>query len=262
MGIKELEKKILKKIKLVGFDLDDCLFDSTGLSERARIKGIDAMIELGLNIDKEKAIKIIQEIVKEYGSNSSMHYDYFIKRLNQLEKNVDLISYSNQIKFTAAAVMAYHNEKRTMKLFDDVKECLQELKKRDIKTAIITDGIPIKQYEKILRLKINKLIDLVVISDGIGIKKPNPKLFDYCLKKVGVRGPETIYIGDRIDKDIIPAKLNNIFSVFIHRGGKYDTYKTGLKIPEGTKPDYKISDLNELFAIIDELNDVKEREKT
>ena len=39
-------------IKLVGFDLDDCLFDSTGLSKRARIKGIDAMINLGLNIER------------------------------------------------------------------------------------------------------------------------------------------------------------------------------------------------------------------
>ncbi|GAG67557.1 unnamed protein product, partial [marine sediment metagenome] len=61
-------------IKLVGFDLDDCLFDSTGLSQRARIKGIDAMISLGLKIKRQKALILIQEIVAEYGSNSSKHY--------------------------------------------------------------------------------------------------------------------------------------------------------------------------------------------
>jgi len=70
----------MSPIKLVGFDLDDCLFDSTGLSNRARIKGIDAMIQLGLQIDRQKAIIFIKEIVEEYGSNSSMHYDYFIRR--------------------------------------------------------------------------------------------------------------------------------------------------------------------------------------
>ena len=42
-------------INLVGFDLDDCLFDSTGLSERARIKGIEAMIDLGLKINRQEA---------------------------------------------------------------------------------------------------------------------------------------------------------------------------------------------------------------
>jgi len=241
-------------IKLVGFDLDDCLFNSTGLSERARIKGIDAMINLGLNIEREKAIKIIKEIVKEYGSNSSKHYDYFILRLNQLEKNVEPISYNDQIKYITAAVMAYHDEKTSIKLFDDVEECLLKLREISIKTAIITDGIPIKQYEKILRLGIEDLIDLVVISDEIGIRKPNPKLYDYCLKKFGVEGHETLYIGDHIEKDMIPALLNNIHSVYIHRGGKYDTRKTGHKIPDEIKPEYEITNLNEIFDIIDELN--------
>ncbi len=245
----------MSKIKLVGFDLDDCLYDSTGLSEKARIKGIEAMIKVGLKIDFNKARKILQEIVKEYGSNSSKHYNYFVRRLNELEKDVPHISYSHQIKFIAAAVMAYHDEKtNTIRLFDDVKDCLLRLRTMSIKTAIITDGLPIKQYEKILRLGLEELIDLVVISDEIGIRKPNPKLFDYCLKKFQLTGEETIYIGDRIEKDIIPAKLNNMYSILILRGGKYDPYKMGIKIPKETKADYEISDLSEIFAIIKELN--------
>lgn len=245
----------MSKIKLVGFDLDDCLYDSSGLSERARIKGIEAMIKVGLQIDFNKAKKIIQEIVKEYGSNSTKHYNYFVRRLNELEKEVPHITYADQIKYVTAAVMAYHDEKTTtIQLFEDVKPCLLKLKNLSIKTAIITDGLPIKQYEKILRLGLEELIDLVVISDEIGIRKPNPKLFDYCLKKFQLRGEETIYVGDRIEKDIIPALLNNIHSVYIHRGGKYDTHKTGLRIPEETKPEFEITDLNEIFAIIKELN--------
>lgn len=242
-------------IKLVGFDLDDCLFDSTGLSDRARIKGIEAMISLGLDIQREKAIEILKEIVNEYGSNSSKHYNYFIRRLNQMDEDVEYISYNDQYKYIASAVMAYHAEKiNSIKLYDDVEECLLKLKKKSIKTAIITDGIPIKQYEKILRLKIDILIDLVVISDEIGIKKPNPELFNYCLKKFGVNGSETIYVGDRIDKDIIPSNLNGIFSVYLHRGGKYDTYKADLKFEEELKPNFEITDLNQIFDIIDGIN--------
>lgn len=245
----------MSPIKLIGFDLDDCLFDSTGLSEKARIKGLDAMINLGLKIDKEKAVRILKEIVREYGSNSSKHYNYFIKRLNQMEDDIDNISYNDSYKYIAAAVMAYHAEKvNSIKLYDDVENSLEKLRELSIKTAIITDGIPIKQYEKILRLKIDILIDLVVISDEIGIKKPNPELFNYCLKNFGVKGQETIYVGDRIDKDIIPANLNNIYSVYLHRGGKYDTYNADNEVQGGLKPNYVISNLNELFNIIDEIN--------
>jgi len=245
----------MNSIKLIGFDLDDCLFDSTDLSERARIKGIDAMISLGLKIDREKAIKVIGEIVDEFGSNSSKHYNYFIRRLNQMEGNIEYISYNTRYKYIAAAVMAYHQEKvNSIRLYDDVKKCLVRLKNLSIKTAIITDGIPIKQYEKILRLKIDELIGLIIISDEIGIKKPNPELFNYWLKKFGVKGKETIYIGDRIDKDIVPANLNKIHTVYLHRGGKYDLTHVDLKIRGSLKPDYEISNLNELFDIIDDIN--------
>jgi len=245
----------MSPIKLVGFDLDDCLFDSTGLSDRARLKGINAMIDLGLKIDKQNAIKMITEVVKEYGSNSSNHYNYFIRRYNRLENVKEKIPYSLQFKYISAAVMAYHKEKiDSIKLYDDVKPCLIKLREKGLKSAIISDGLPIKQYEKILRLGIDDLIDLTTISDEIGIRKPNPKLFEFCLKKFNFEGNETIYIGDRLEKDIIPALLNNIHSVYIHRGGKYDIYKTGDKFPEGIKPDYEISNLNEIFAIIDEIN--------
>lgn len=241
-------------IKLVAFDLDDCLFDSTGLSEKARIKGIEAMIQLGLKIKKKRAKKILMEIVDEYGSNFSKHYNYFIRRLNQAYEKFD-ISYNMRYKLISGAVMAYHKEKiDSIKLYDDVIPTLNKLKEIKIKTAIITDGIPIKQWEKILRLNIDSLIELVIISDQIGVRKPNPWLFEYCLNKFKVIGKETIYIGDRIDKDIIPANQNNITSVYIHRGGKYDTYQKNENYLEERRPDFEINNLEEIFTIIEHLN--------
>ncbi len=242
-------------IKLVGFDLDDCLFDSTGLSERARIKGIEAMIALGLKVDRDEAIEIIQEIVQEYSSNFSKHYDYFIRRLIHQKKNLE-ISFNDQYKYIAAAIIAYHKEKvESVKLYDDVEPCLTRLKKIGLKSIIISDGDPIKQNEKILRLGLHKLIDNIFISDEIGIKKPNPQLFLYSLKKSKVSGQEAIYIGDRIYMDVVPARFSKIHSVYIHRGGKHDIKKTGLKITKENEPDYFISSLIDIFPIIDELNE-------
>jgi putative hydrolase of the HAD superfamily len=212
------------------------------------------MINLGLKVDRKKATEMIQEIVKEYGSNSSKHYDYFIIRLKELE-NME-ISFKNQIKYIAGAVMAYHQEKiDSIRLYDDVKPCLNKLKMKGLKSAIITDSpLPIKQYEKILRLNIDNFIDLVIISDEIGIRKPNPKLFSYCLNKFKVKGFETIYIGDNLNNDIVPAKINKIHSIYIHRGGKYDFNNTGEEINELNKPDYEIYNLNEIFEIIKQIN--------
>ncbi len=245
---------IQNKIKLVAFDLDDTLFNSTDLSQQARIKGIDAMIDLGLNIDRGTAINILMEVVDEYGSNFSYHYNYFFRRLNHMDESF-AISFDLKYKCIAAAVMAYHKKKiDSIELYNDVKKVLETLKQENIKTAIITDGIIIKQYEKVFRLGIDHLIDLVVISDEIGIKKPNLELFKYCLRKAQVKSNETMYIGDRLDKDIKPALELGMVGVYIHRGGKHDFHEDNVKKQQVITPDYEISDMGEILSIIEELN--------
>jgi putative hydrolase of the HAD superfamily len=242
-------------VKVIAFDLDDTLFNATELSWEARISGLKAMIEKGLKIDLKEAILILKEIVKEYGTNNSRHYNIFIRRINRFEPQIEFISTSQKNTFVTAAVMAYHAQKiKMIKPFDDVIPSLKKIKEMDIKTAIISDGIPIKQYEKILRLGIDDLIDLVIISDEIGVRKPNPKLFEYCLKKFAITGEESIYVGDNPTKDLIPARMNGMYSVYIHRGGKYDNLTTGEKILTEIRPDYDIKSLSEINDIIREIN--------
>jgi putative hydrolase of the HAD superfamily len=239
-------------IKLVAFDLDDCLFDSTGLSDRARKKGIEAMIKNGLEINKEEAFRILDQIVLEYGSNFERHYDFFLRRLEEINPKARKKKVNNY-KLIASAIIAYHHQKvNFIKLYDDVLPCLKKLISLKINRAIISDGIPVKQYEKILRLNLDEYISKVIISDEIAIRKPNPMLFKYCLEKFDVQGKETIYVGDRLDKDIEPASQNGIITVYIHRGGKYDINEN---MPKKNKvnPDFEIYNLNELFNIIDSL---------
>ena len=123
---------------------------------------------------------------------------------------------------------------------------------KEIKIAIITDGSPKKQYEKILRLKIEDYLDEILISDEVAIKKPNPKMFDVFLDKVQCKPEEVIYVGDRLDRDVKPAKDAGLISVLIHRGTKYDPFVT--KKESEITPDYHINDLYELWDIIKKLN--------
>lgn len=61
------------------------------------------MINLGLKIDRQNAINIIEEIVKEYGSNYSEHYNLFIRRLNLLYSEKYNIPINEQYRYVAAA---------------------------------------------------------------------------------------------------------------------------------------------------------------
>ncbi|MHA1751131.1 MAG: TIGR02253 family HAD-type hydrolase [Candidatus Helarchaeota archaeon] len=250
-------------IKAIFFDLDDSLFDSTKLAEKARRSAIKAILDLGLTLeyDEEKCYEILLEVIDEFGSNYSYHFDQLIKRIDGISK-----LYSSEIgEFLAikgmipppkmivqAAVIAYHNIKFTeIKPFDDVIPFFNDVKKFDknLKICIITDGLPDKQYEKILRLKIHKYLNDIIISDEVGVRKPNPKLYLIALERFDIKPEESIYIGDHYEKDIVPAKKIGMHTVLIHRKGKYDRKFHG---KEG--PDFEIDRLDQLLEIIKKLN--------
>lgn len=235
-------------IKWIGFDLDDTLFNGTLLVEKARQASIRMMIEYGLPVPEDYAIQLLNEIVTEFGSNDEHHLDNLMLRFKN-DSNYRIGPEYNVNKYVAAGVMGYHREKvKHFKPFKDVIKTLEKLKSLKIKTAIITDGSPKKQYEKILRLKIEKYVDEIIISDEVAVRKPNPELFTYFLQRYNCKPNEVIYVGDRLDKDIEPANKTGIITVLVHRGTKYDPKKT--KTRTNIKPKYHVNSLYELFTII------------
>jgi putative hydrolase of the HAD superfamily len=107
-----------------------------------------------------------------------------------------------------------------------------------------------KQYEKILRLGLDPFFPNVFISDEIGIRKPNPKIYSYALEKLSAEAEQSLFIGDRFDYDVIPAKQAGMKTCLIHRNGKHD--KT-FDAEEKKQIDYEVWDLGELWAQIKEI---------
>jgi 8-oxo-dGTP diphosphatase/putative hydrolase of the HAD superfamily len=56
------------------------------------------------------------------------------------------------------------------------------------------------------------------IQDDYKTTKPDPRYFEAILKRCNCKAEESIMIGDRIDKDIIPAKLTGMKTVRVKVG--------------------------------------------
>nr|MDO8118224.1 TIGR02253 family HAD-type hydrolase [Candidatus Sigynarchaeota archaeon] len=229
----------LKDLDAIFFDLDDTLFDATSLAEKARRAAIEAMIENGLNgITPEQGYEILKEIVNEFGSNYDGHFNMLLKRLN-----------ASSSKLISQAIITYHRIKvQEIHLYPDVFGFLQNEKQHPgCKLGIITDGLPIKQWEKIIRLGLDMFFPFVFISDEIGIRKPNPKLYAWACEKASSSVARSLYVGDRFDQDIAPAKQAGLLTCFLHRGGKHDKV---LSDKEKIMVDFEVKDLNELWLLL------------
>ncbi|TFJ91708.1 HAD family hydrolase [Lentibacillus salicampi] len=71
-----------------------------------------------------------------------------------------------------------------------------------VKVAIITNGSTKRQKAKIMNTKINNCFDTIVISEEVGFRKPDERIFEFALNKLNVQPETALFVGDDIEKDI------------------------------------------------------------
>ncbi|AEH06729.1 TIGR02253 family HAD-type hydrolase [Methanothermococcus okinawensis] len=222
-------------IKGVLFDLDDTLYDSSSFADRARREAIKMMIDAGLKATEEEAYNVLQRIIKQKGSNYNKHFDDLVKA----------IMGHYEPKIITMGIITYHNVKfALLRPYPDTIKTLIALKKMGLKLGVITDGITIKQWEKLIRLGIVDFFDEVITSEEFGLGKPNKEFFEYGIKKMDLNPDEAVYVGDRVDKDIIPANDVGMHAVRILKG-KYKNLDGNCA--------YEVNNLFEVVDIIKKL---------
>lgn len=86
----------------------------------------------------------------------------------------------------------------------------------------------------------------MVASAEEGIAKPDKRIFEIALERSSCSPARAVMIGDRLDNDIVPAKLLGMHTIWIKQGfGQYWTV-TG----EAERPDLTVSCLSELCNIL------------
>lgn len=231
-----------RALKAIFFDIDDTLY-STGLfAARARRNSIRAMISMGLNLPEGILLKELDEVIKEFSSNFEHHFDKLLLRIPR--RSYEGI---NPSVLVASAVIAYHQTKsKELSPYPDVPVLLKNLAKTDLIRGIITDGLAIKQSEKLIRLKLYNLFTprAIFISDEIGINKPNTKLYRRVCNELNLSPQEVMYVGDDPINDIDPAKTIGMITVLVRRGEKYLSRHGKLK------PDYQVDNFLQLSKVI------------
>lgn len=126
------------------------------------------------------------------------------------------------------------------------KQLLINLKNKGYKLGLITDGFSITQRNKIKALDIEKLFDLIVISEEFGSEKPNAENYKVFHQ---FNTNEYYYIGDNVKKDFItPNELGWKTICLIDDGN--NIHKQDFNKEIVYLPDYKITKISDLTNLI------------
>ena len=134
---------------------------------------------------------------------------------------------------------AFFRERRRYPLYPEAEAFLAEARRRGLALALLTNGVPDLQREKLVGAGLAHHFSLVLLSGEVGIGKPDPRLFRMALCAFGVAPEEAAMVGDNPQKDVRGARLAGVRAVWVDRGLRPED-------PEAS-PDLRVGDLREVF---------------
>ena len=85
---------------------------------------------------------------------------------------------------------------------------------------ILSNGFKELQSRKMHTAGIDKYFDKLILSEDIGVNKPNPELFEHALRTTGSKLSESIMIGDMFETDITGAANIGMEQIYYNPKGK------------------------------------------
>jgi len=203
----------MSKFKGVIFDLDNTICDTIYAIHKSIKVCYKYLRNYYPHVSYEKFIHIEEKVffdltIKRKLPVYSFRAIYWHEIFKELELDLSAIHIKNLISLYTDQLS------KNVDLFDGIEEMLIELKKKEIKIVILSNGDFLTKAAMIEYLNIYKYIDHIIASDLIQQDKPNKKAFTYTLEIIGLKENEVAMVGDERVNDIEGAINANIFAFY------------------------------------------------
>ena len=220
-------------IKAVIFDIDNTLMDFMRMKRASVDAAVDAMLDAGLPMKKEKMYESIFETYWKEGIEDQNILDkVLVKEFGQVDYRI-----------LAAGIIGYKRAKDGhMTLYPRVKLTLTELMKSGIKMGVVSDAPRLSVWLRIVGLGLHHYFEHVVAFEDTGERKPSPKPFKKILDLLAADPAEAIMVGDWAERDVAGAKNLGIRTAWAKYGDTHETKDSGAE--------FVLEDILELVDII------------
>ncbi|MDF2613299.1 MAG: family hydrolase [Clostridia bacterium] len=224
--------------EIIIFDADETLFDFNK-SESEAFK--NTMLEFNIAYDEAYHLKIYHEINraiwKEFEKRLITQEQLKVERFKRLSDHLN-------IKFNEAefAKLYMKHLSQASFLYDESIDLIESLHK-EYRLIIITNGLTDVQDNRIRKSIIGKFFEDIVISEEVGLSKPDPKIFEHALSNINhTDKSKVLMVGDSLTSDIQGGINFSINTCWFNPNKIMNN--------TGITPTYEISALTELKDIL------------
>jgi putative hydrolase of the HAD superfamily len=202
---------------MIFFDIDDTLLDNQG-AESAAAKDFHYLFRSEFPVSPDEFVRnwriITEKHVQRYLSGELSFQGQRRERLKEIFSHTRILSDGEADNLFQKYLGCYEKH---WKLFPDVMSCFEQL--GDVRLGIISNGDSSQQRQKLTATGIIKRFSVVVISDDIGISKPDPKIFLEACRMAAVSPLECWHIGDNLEADFKGSLSAGIKGIWLSRNG-------------------------------------------
>jgi len=224
------------------FDLDDTLYPYPPCNAAGKEAAWHEARCREYDLDRDAFEELYQEgrrSVKREVAGTAAAHQRFLYFKQALQAHTGTNRSSDALALGEAYWSAYLDE---MQLFEGVSETLSALQAAGFDVAIVSNLTTRIQLQKIERLELESVTDVVVTSEETGREKPSASLFTMALAQLDRRPSETLMVGNSVVSDI--AGGNGVgLTTALFNGDEPD--------PSGhRRPDYRIDDFSEIQELV------------
>jgi putative hydrolase of the HAD superfamily len=86
--------------------------------------------------------------------------------------------------------------------------------------AVVTNNLQVEQEEKLRTLGMAHLVDALVVSETVGVAKPDPAIFHAALRQLGRAPSDAVMLGDSWAADVLGARAAGVAAIWLNRHGR------------------------------------------
>lgn len=194
-----------------------------------------AFFDIGSTLVDES--RVYEHRINETIKNSGISYEQFYNTIIRFSCR-GLNGYNEAVKYFGLQSIPWFSEYEI--LYPGAIDTLKLLSKR-YKLGIIANQ-PMGTQTRLKKMGIDQYISLTISSAEEKLSKPDLKIFKLALKRAGCAAKSSVMIGDRIDNDILPAKMIDMRTIWVKQGFG------GMAIPksEDEVADYIVNSIDEV----------------
>jgi putative hydrolase of the HAD superfamily len=228
-------------IKAILFDIDDTLFDRKQAQLKVLHKIVDSLPEVFSTLDFHRVAEASAEsdrlTIAEFdaGATSDGIRDRRNKLLLKILGLPEIIApklseiYIRELPVCDAPVAG-------------AVQLIRELSGK-YELGAVSNGLPDVQYGKLETIGVRNMLSCIVLSEEIGMRKPDPKIFLYAARLLGRQPDECLFVGDSYTSDIVGAKNAGMCACW------FNPAKSPIQSEE-IKPDFVVNNLLDIPALL------------